>query len=136
MHSEQIQNVRPTWIAFGWFAAASVTGLALVALIALGVLSPAAESGGAWVLLSVAVGFLSGGWLVGWRTGTAPLLHGVGIGLFSLVVWLLLNLFADAVDISEWSGLTPGLTAAIVVLQIAAAAAGAWYGTRHHAVGV
>jgi hypothetical protein len=136
MHSEQLQNVRPTWIAFGWFAAASVTGLALVALIAAGLLSPASEGGGAWVLLSVAVGFLSGGWLVGWRTGRAPLLHAVGIGLFSLVVWLLLNLFADAADLAAGSGLTPGLTAAIVCLQVASAAAGAWYGTRHHAVGV
>ncbi|MDP9348931.1 MAG: hypothetical protein M3P24_07310 [Gemmatimonadota bacterium] len=136
MHTEQLQNVRPTWVAFGWFAAASVTGLAMVALIALGILSPASENGGGWILLALVIGFLAGGWLVGWRTGKAPLLHGIGIGLFSLVAWLLLNLFADVTDLADWSGLTPGLTAGILLLQIASAAGGAWYGTRHHAVGV
>jgi hypothetical protein len=135
MHTEHLQNVRPSWVAFGWFAAAAVTGLALVIFISLGFLSPASENGGGWVLLAVVVGFLAGGWLVGWRTGAAPILHGVGIGLFTLVVWLLLNLFADAMDLSEWSGLTPTLAAILLLLQIASAVAGAWYGTRHHAVG-
>ncbi|HEX2094543.1 MAG TPA: hypothetical protein VHG28_19215, partial [Longimicrobiaceae bacterium] len=116
MHTEHLQNVRPSWVAFGWFAAAAVTGLALVALSALGILHPTADSGGVWVLLAVLVGFFSGGWLVGWRTGEAPVLHGVGIGLFSLVVWFASNLLASALGFAEWTGLNATLTAGVLLL--------------------
>lgn len=136
MHSEHLQNVRPTWVAFGWFAAAAVTGLALVILISLGLLPHATFGGEGWVVLAFAVGFFSGGWLVGWRTAEAPILHGVGIGLFSLVAWLLINLVADAAGLAGWTALSPSATAAALLLQVAAAVAGAWYGSRHHAVGV
>ncbi len=134
MHTEHLQNVRPSWVAFGWFAAAAVAGLALVALISVGLVPSHAESGGGWVLLAAAVGFFSGGWLVGWRTGAAPVLHGVGIGLFSLVVWFLANLLAQLFGFAEWSALSPTVTAGVLLLQIAAAVGGAWYGTRHHAL--
>ena len=134
MHSEHLRNVRPTWVAFGWFAAAAVTGLALVVLISLGLLPPEGE-GEWWVALAFAAGFFSGGWLVGWRTAEAPVLHGVGIGLFSLVAWLLVNLLAGVLDLAEWTALSPVTTAALLLLQAAAAVAGAWYGSRHHAVG-
>lgn len=134
MHSEHLQNVRPTWVAFGWFAAAAVTGLALVVLISLGVIGPL-DSGEGWVVLAVVAGFFSGGWLVGWRTADAPILHGVGIGLFSLLVWLVANLLAGALELSGWTALSPTVTALALVVQIVSAAAGAWYGSRHHAVG-
>lgn len=134
MHTEHLQNVRPSWVAFGWFVAVAVAGLGLVGLSAVGILHPAADSGGAWVLLAVLVGFFCGGWLVGWRTGHAPVLHGVGIGLFSLVVWFLANLLASAFGIAGWTGLSPTLAAASLLLQIAAAVFGAWYGTHHHAL--
>lgn len=134
MHTEHLQNVRPSWVGVGWFAAASITGLALVGLTATGVLHPTSEPGGAWVLLAVLVGFFCGGWLVGWRTGAAPVLHGVGIGLFSLVVWFIANLLASAFGIAEWTGLDPTLAAGSLLLQIAAAVFGAWYGTHHHAL--
>ncbi|HEV2145912.1 MAG TPA: hypothetical protein VGR37_00700 [Longimicrobiaceae bacterium] len=134
MHTEHLQNVRPSWIAFGWFAAAAVVGLALVVLASVGILDPAADSGGGWVLLAVLVGFFSGGWLVGWRTGTAPVLHGVGIGLFSLVVWFFANLLASLLDVAGWTGLSPTVAAASLLLQIGAAVFGAWYGTHHHAL--
>ncbi|HEX2188553.1 MAG TPA: hypothetical protein VHG51_06615 [Longimicrobiaceae bacterium] len=134
MHTEHLQNVRPSWVAFGWFAAAAVAGLALVGLSAVGILHPTADSGGAWAMLAVLVGFFCGGWLVGWRTGEAPVLHGVGIGLFSLVVWFLANLLASLLGITGWTGFNPTLAAAALLLQIAAAVFGAWYGTHHHAL--
>ncbi|MBV9773896.1 MAG: hypothetical protein JO040_08095 [Gemmatimonadetes bacterium] len=134
MHSEHLQNVRPSWVAFGWFVAAAVTGLVLLALAAVGIVHPAAETGGAWVFLAVLVGFLAGGWVVGWRTGSAPILHGVGIGLFSLVIWLLANLLAGALHLTDWTALSPTVAAGVLLLQIVAAAAGAWYGTHHHAL--
>lgn len=134
MQTEHLQNVRPSWVAFGWFAAAAVTGLALVGLSVVGLVHPTADSGSGWVLLAVLVGFFCGGWLVGWRTGEAPVLHGVGIGLFSLVVWFLANLLAGVLDAAEWTGLNPTVAAATLLLQIAAAVFGAWYGTHHHAL--
>jgi len=45
MQTEHLQNVRPSWVAFGWFAAAAVTGLALVGLSVVGLIHPAADSG-------------------------------------------------------------------------------------------
>lgn len=136
MRTDRLRNVRPTWVAFGWFAAAAVTGLALVVLISVGLLPSGAEHGGGWVMAAVVAGFFSGGWLVGWRTGAAPVLHGVGIGLFSLVVWLLVNLLGESLGLSDWQALTPQVAAAVLLLQVAAAVAGAWYGTRHHALNV
>jgi hypothetical protein len=124
MQTEHLQNVRPSWVAFGWFAAAAVSGFALVGLSAVGVLDPTGESGGGWVLLGVLVGFFCGGWLVGWRTGEAPVLHGVGIGLFSLVVWFLANLLAGLLDAAEWTGLNPTVAVAALLLQIGAAVFG------------
>lgn len=134
MQTEHLQNVRPSWVAFGWFAAAAVSGLGLVGLSSLGVLHPASGAGNGWALLAVLVGFFCGGWLVGWRTGEAPVLHGVGIGLFSLVVWFLANLLAGVLDAAEWTGLNPTVAAATLLLQIGAAVFGAWYGTHHHAL--
>jgi hypothetical protein len=134
MHTEHLQNVRPSWVAFGWFAAAAVAGLALVGLSVVGILHPTADSGGLWVLLAVLVGFFFGGWLVGWRTGSAPVLHGVGIGLFSLIVWFVANLVATMLGVVGWTGLSPAVAAGSLLLQIGAAVFGAWYGTHHHAL--
>ena len=134
MRSEQLRDVRPTWVAFGWFAAVSVAGLALVILVSLGLLSRNSDDTGGWMVLSFVVGFFSGGWLVGWRTGAAPVLHGVGIGLFSLVVWLVLNLVAQALGLPAWIGLTAKGGTIVLLAQVGSAVAGAWYGARHHAV--
>lgn len=136
MHSEHLQNVRPSWVAFGWFIAAAVTALVVFALTAVGILhmSAGAEGPAGWVVLAVLVGFFAGGWTAGWRTGAAPILHGVGIGLFSLVVWFAANLLSSALDLTEWTGLSATASAGILLLQMAAAAAGAWYGTHHHAL--
>jgi hypothetical protein len=132
MHSEHLQNVRPTWIAFGWFLSAAATALALFALIGTGLLHPDAEGTGAgWMVLCVGAGFFLGGYLTGARAGAAPILHAVGIGLFSLVAWFALNLVLGSVTgAAEWRSLPASLTAGLLLLQIVAAALGARLGSR------
>lgn len=129
MHTEHLQNVRPSWVAFGWFVSAAVTALALFAGIAFRVIDET-DASAVWLALAFAVGFFMGGWLTGARVGLAPILHAVGIGLFSVVVWLLANLLARGTGLAGWSGLSPALTAGLLLLQIVAAALGARLGSR------
>jgi hypothetical protein len=134
MYREHPRDIRITWVAFGWFAAASVTGLGLVLLISLGVIHPG-RAGDGWVAIAVAIGFFSGGWLAGWRNAAAPILQGVAIGLFTVVIWVGINLVAEVARVAEWDALTLRTTVTVLIIQIVFAVAGAWYGGRHHAVG-
>jgi len=132
MHTEHLQNVRPSWVAFGWFLGAAVTSALLIALIAVGLVD-AVETGAGelWALPAMFLGFAAGGYFVGARVGAAPILHAVGIGLFSIVVWFLANLlFGEALDAETWSSLSPAFTAGLLLLQIVAAALGARVGSR------
>lgn len=130
MHTEHLQNVRPSWVAFGWFLAAAATGLAVFVLIRFGLVD--AEGGGSgWLLPAFAVGFFFGGWVTGLRTGGAPILHAVGIGLFSILVWIVVNLLAgEPTGNTAWGELPPALTAGLILLQIVSAALGALVGSR------
>lgn len=130
MHTEHLQNVRPSWVAFGWFLAAAATGLFVFVLIWLGLLD-AEGTGSGWLLPAFALGFFVGGWFTGQRTGAAPILHAVGIGLFSVVAWIAVNLFAgEPTGTAAWRGLPPALTAGLILLQIASAGLGALVGSR------
>ena len=130
MHTEHLQNVRPSWVAFGWFLSAAATGLFVLALIWLGVLERDTETGSGWLVPAFALGFFVGGWFTGQRTGSAPILHAVGIGLFSVVAWVFLNLFAgEPTGATAWDALPPALTAGLILLQILAAALGAAVGS-------
>ena len=125
MHSEHLQNVRPSWVAFGWFIGVAVMSAILFGLIALGIVPRTGEIGLAWVLLSVFVGFLAGGYLTGIRVRAAPILHAVGIGLFSVAVWFVANLLAgETLNASEWK-VAPASAAGAVLFQVIAAAIGA-----------
>ena len=130
MHSEHLSNVRPGAVALGWFIAAAVTSLAVFAMIAVGLLSRDGHGGTVWGLLATAVGFFAGGWFVGMRTGRAPILHAVAIGLFSLLVWLVVNLLpGQLLDAESWDvGAAYG--AGLILLQIVAAAVGGRLGSR------
>lgn len=132
MHTEHLQNVRPSWVAFGWFIGAAVTSLLLIAMIAVRVINgTGTDGGGFWVLLAMFLGFAAGGYFVGARVGAAPILHAVGIGLFSIVVWFLANLlFGEALDAETWNALSPAFTAGLLLLQIGSAAVGARIGSR------
>lgn len=125
MHTEHLENVRPTWVAFGWFVGVAVMSALLIALIAVGIIPRGGEIGLGWILLTVFAGFLAGGYLTGMRTRAAPILHAVGIGLFSVVFWFVANLVAGAtLNQADWK--VPAASAAGAVLfQIVAAAIGA-----------
>ncbi|NIP82654.1 MAG: hypothetical protein GWM90_26925 [Gemmatimonadetes bacterium] len=130
MHTEHLQNVHPVRVLAGWLVAIAVTSASVFGLIVLGLMGEEAARDTAWAVLAVAAGFFVGGWFTGVRTLEAPILHGVALGLTSLVAWAALNLVVViGFDAGEWTGLST--TAALVVLltQIAAAIAGCWVGT-------
>lgn len=131
MHTEHLQNVHPLRVLGGWLVAVAATSVVVFGFIVLGFMDGAGGRGDTvGAVLAVGLGFLVGGLFTGWRTVEAPILHGIGLGLASLVVWAVLNLVVGAVFGSgEWSGL--GTTAALAVLltQIVAAVAGCWFGT-------
>ncbi len=131
MHTEHLQNVKPSWIAFGWFLGAAVFALLFFAMIATGLISRDAEGGGLFILLAMFLGFMVGGYFTGWRVGAAPILHAVGIGLFTVVVWFVANLLSgEPLDAGSWNDVSPEFAAGVVLLQIFAAAMGARIGSR------
>lgn len=130
MHTEHLQNVRPARVAAGWLVGVAVTSLVFFVLVAVGL----PGDGGATVdavvtLAAVVVGFGAGGFFMGFRGMEAPVLHGVGLGVVSLLVWLGVNLAAVALaEEAVWQGLGPALSAAVLFLQMAAAVVGALLG--------
>jgi len=130
MHSEHLSNVRPGTVALGWFIGAAVTSLAVFAMIAVGILSRDGHGGTLWGLLATAAGFFAGGWFAARRDGSAPILHAVAIGLFSLVVWVVVNLIPGAALGAESWDVGAGYVAGLVLLQIVAAALGGRLASR------
>ncbi len=130
MHTEHLENVRPSWVAFGWFIGVAVMSAVLFGLIAIGFVPRTGEIGLGWVLLAVFIGFLVGGYLTGIRVRAAPILHAMGIGLFSVVVWFVANLVAgEALNAADWT-VQPASAAGAVLFQVIAAALGARIATR------
>lgn len=130
MHTEHLQNVHPVRVLGGWLVSIAVTSAVVFGLIVLGLMGEDATRDTVWAVLAVGVGFLVGGWFTGFRTLEAPILHGIALGLTSLLAWAVLNVIVAVVfGGGEWSGLST--TAALVVLltQIVAAVAGCWIGT-------
>ncbi len=131
MHTEHLQNVHFGWVVAGWLIAAAATSLVLIILAGTGILGP--EGLGAfWSIIAVALGFWIGGLFTGFRSIDAPILHGVSIGVFSLVAWFLLNVAVVFIlrGGAEWQALPPALSATLLLLQMVAAVAGAWSGHR------
>jgi ABC-type amino acid transport system permease subunit len=130
MHTEHLENVRPSWVGFGWFVSVAVASLVLVALNALGLIVEGSRSTGPWTVAALLVGFTLGGFFTGARVGAAPILHGVAMGLFSIVVWLVANLVGEALDAAAWNEVSPAVAAGGLLVQIVAAAVGAHIGSR------
>ena len=128
MRTEHLQNVHAGWVVAGWLVAAAVTSLVLIALAGLGIVG-AGDMAPGWSLLAVLAGFYVGGMFTGFRSIDAPILHGIAIGIFSLVAWLVLNVIATAFfPEASWQTLSPTASSAILLLQLAAAVGGAWTG--------
>jgi hypothetical protein len=131
MHTEHLQNVRPGRVAAGWLVAIAITSFVVFVFIMLGLMGEGAERDTAWAITAVAVGFLLGGWFTGYGTLDAPVLHGVALGLTSLVAWVALNLvMIAAFRGAAWEGLTASATLLVILTQIVAAVGGCWAGAR------
>ncbi len=129
MRTEHLQNVHLGWVTAGWLIAAAVTSLVVIALAGVGIVAPEGSMSAAGSILAVVVGFYVGGMFTGFRSPEAPILHGIAIGIFSLVAWLIVNVIVSvAFPGSGWASLTPTGTAAALLLQMAAAVAGALTG--------
>jgi hypothetical protein len=128
MHSEHLNNVRPGTVALGWFIGAAVTSLVVFAMIAIGLLSRDGHGGTGWGLIATAAGFFAGGWFASRRDGSAPILHAVAIGLFSLLLWVVVNLLPGAALRAESWDVGAGYVGGLVLLQIVAGAIGGRFG--------
>ncbi len=131
MSTEHLENVRPGWVAGGWLAAIAGTSFVVFAFLLLGLIGQEMPRDTLWTMVAVAVGFMLGGWFTGYGTVAAPILHGVALGLMSLVAWAGLNLLmVVAFRGFRWEGLTAAATVSVIVTQIAAAVVGCWFGSR------
>jgi hypothetical protein len=129
MHTEHLQNVRYGWVIAGWLVAIAATSLVVFVFEASGFVGETGTRDNIASLVSVLAGFVTGGFFAGFRARRAPVLHGIGIGLTSLVAWVAVNVVASALlDAVGWSGLTPGLAVGLVLLQVVAAVVGALFG--------
>jgi hypothetical protein len=129
--TESLARLRPTWIAFGWFIAAAITSLILLGLLGLGIISDDPQEEGTWVALAFLVGFSVAGFFVGVRVGVSPILHGVGMGLFSLVVFVLVNLLAgEPTGGTAWRSMTTSTALWLILLQTVSAIVGTRAGVR------
>jgi len=123
--------LRPGWIPIGWFVAACLTALAILALVSFGVLSYGPAADNRWVAMAMVFGFLVAGFVTGTQVAGAPVLHGLGIGLFSLLVWVVVNLFlGEPTDQTAWATLSARSAFTLVILQTAAAVVGTRLGVR------
>ena len=133
MHTEHLQNVRPSWVLFGWFVSVAVVSLFGLVLAAAGLVDPdSSGAGGLWGVAALGIGFFVGGLVTGARVGAAPILHGVAMGIVSLLVWFVANLLVgEALDAETWSDGSPAFYAGSLILQMAAATVGARFGSRN-----
>jgi hypothetical protein len=130
--TERFSDIHPTWIAFGWFLSVAVAGFFLFLFIVLGLLTTDTLEGGAvWTAVAILLGFVGGGFLTGLRVAAAPVLHGIGIGLFSLLAFLVVNLVpGEALGASAWREIPISQAAGLLTLQAASAVVGARFGVR------
>jgi hypothetical protein len=130
MHTEHLSSVSLPSILIGWVISVAVTSLLVFLFTAAGWVSDGGAGTG-WAVAAVTVGFFAGGYLTGTRDIEAPILHGVGIGLTTLVAWFVVNVLATFfVDDASYTGLSAAMTAGLLLLQMLAAVAGAWIADR------
>ena len=133
MHSEHLTNVRFSWAGFGWFISVALASLILLVSESLGLLGGSELADAVRITIAVAVGFAIGGFLTGFRTAAAPILHGAAIALFSFVVWFLLNLTFGGITTgaTAWEPLSIRSAALGLLVQGGAAILGCWLGYRY-----
>jgi hypothetical protein len=132
MHTEHLNNLRIAQLLIGWFIAVATTSLLIFVLIATGLLDAENNSGGNWIAAAFAIGFYAGGVYVGYFTGLAPILHGIAIGLMSLLVWVVINAIVSMLwpDFG-WTALSGPVTLNVILVQVIGAVLGARLGYRY-----
>jgi hypothetical protein len=131
MHTEHLQNLKPSWVLFGWFVSVAVISLISLVMAAVGLADPEGSGRGAWGAIVIGVGFFLGGLVTGARVGAAPILHGVSMGIVSLLVWFFANLaFGETLNAETWGEGSAAFYAGALILQMVAAALGARLGSR------
>jgi hypothetical protein len=129
--NESPRHIQPSWVAFGWFISVGGAALVLLALAAFRLVAYDPSTEGVWISLALLLGFAFGGFATGTRVRAAPALHGLGIGLFSLVVWVLVNVFlGEPTGETTWRSLPFTTVALLILLQVASAVVGARFGYR------
>ena len=130
MHTEHLQNLKPSWVLFGWFVSVAVVSLIALVLAAVGLADPDGSGMGVWGAIVIGVGFFLGGLVTGAKVGAAPILHGVSMGIVSLFVWFFANLaFGETLDAETWGEGSAAFYAGSLILQMVAAALGAHLGS-------
>jgi len=130
MHTEHLQNVTFGRVLGGWLVAIAVTSFVVLAFIASGMSAEAPTAASSIAsLVAVIVGFLAGGFFVGFRARRAPILHGVAMGLVSIVAWVIANVLSELLtSAADWTGLGPAIAIGLVLAQMVAATVGALLG--------
>jgi len=130
VHTEHLQDLRIGWVAAGWLVAIATTSLVSIVLVSLQLVDPVGSVGFGWGIVATVIGFWVGGFFTGFRALRTPMLHGIAIGLATLAGWVAVNLLSFVFAGLRWQGLPPGLTAALLLVQMFSAVAGAWVGHR------
>jgi len=131
MHTEHLQNVRWRVVVVAWLIAVAVASLLIIVVVGLNLVDPDSATGTRIAIAAIALGFFAGGLFAGIRASSAPMLHGIVIGLLSLVVWFVLNVITAVVFPNfGWQALTPNLAVGLVLVMIVAAVLGARSGYR------
>jgi hypothetical protein len=129
MHTEHLQNVRPVTVVAAWLVAIAVTSLLMLALVGLRLVD--ADSPSTRIaMIALALGFIAGGAFAGLRAAQAPILHGIAMGLFSLIAWFVLGLVAQSLITGGALDLTRDITMTALIIQIVSSIIGARLGYR------
>jgi hypothetical protein len=131
MHTEHLQNVSVVRVVAGWLVAAAVASLVALALLGTGILDDDTTPANTWwSMLAIAVGFFAGGFFTGFRALQAPVLHAVGIGLTSLLAWVVLNAISALLFTGGWNWpvVSPQFAIGLLLLQLVATMLGALIG--------
>jgi hypothetical protein len=130
MHTEHLQNVTFGRVLGGWLIAIAVTSLVVLTFIASGVSADAPTAGSSIAsLVAVIAGFFAAGFFVGFRARRAPILHGVAMGLVSIVAWVIANILSELfAGTADWAGLGAAIAVGLVLAQMVAATMGALIG--------
>ncbi len=127
MHSEHLKNLHPGWAIGGWLVSIAATSALYLGMVGIGIL-PVGTGTAVGILLAMGIGFYAGGLFVGFRWGSAPILHGVAITFLSIVMWFV-GALASPGAFAQWADPSPVLPG-IILVQFLAASAGGWTAYR------